>query len=93
MASKDMGTKYLCFKCNTKFYDLKRPEPLCPKCGADQRESPALRAPEKPERKKTVRAPVVVEPVIEEEAVDEEAAEEEDAEDAAELPDDADEDV
>ena len=36
----DLGVKYTCFKCGTKFYDLKRPIPLCPKCGADQRDSP-----------------------------------------------------
>ncbi len=35
-----LGTRYQCFQCNTKFYDLNRPEPLCPKCGADQRENP-----------------------------------------------------
>lgn len=41
MPAKDLGTKFVCFKCGTKFYDLKKPDPLCPKCGADQRESPA----------------------------------------------------
>ncbi len=35
-----LGVKYTCFKCNAKFYDLNRPEPICPKCGADQRERP-----------------------------------------------------
>jgi uncharacterized protein (TIGR02300 family) len=39
--SKDLGTKHVCFKCATKFYDLKRPVPACPKCGADQRARPA----------------------------------------------------
>jgi uncharacterized protein (TIGR02300 family) len=47
MPAKDLGSKYVCFKCGTKFYDLKKPEPLCPKCGADQRESPALKPAEK----------------------------------------------
>jgi uncharacterized protein (TIGR02300 family) len=45
MPAKDLGNKHVCFKCSTKFYDLKKPVPLCPKCGADQRESPALKAP------------------------------------------------
>lgn len=40
MATKDLGTKHTCFKCGTKFYDLKKPAPICPKCGADQRETP-----------------------------------------------------
>lgn len=35
-----LGTRYTCFQCSLKFYDLCRPEPLCPKCGADQRENP-----------------------------------------------------
>lgn len=43
MAAKELGNKFLCFKCNTKFYDLKKPDPICPKCGSDQRESPANR--------------------------------------------------
>ena len=34
------GEKYVCFSCGAKFYDLGKPEPLCPKCGADQREAP-----------------------------------------------------
>jgi len=87
MAAKDLGTKYTCFKCSAKFYDMKKPEPICPKCGADQRESPALRPPDKAERKRARAA--VEEPVIEEESAEEEAAEEEEAE---ELPEDDDED-
>ena len=35
-----LGTKYTCFQCGAKFYDLNRPEPICPKCGADQRDRP-----------------------------------------------------
>lgn len=41
MPGKDLGTKHTCFKCGTRFYDLKKPAPVCPKCGTDQRESPA----------------------------------------------------
>ena len=40
MQTRDLGTKHICFKCSTKFYDLKKPKPVCPKCGADQREAP-----------------------------------------------------
>ncbi len=36
-----LGEKHVCFECGAKFYDLNRPEPLCPKCGADQRKRPA----------------------------------------------------
>lgn len=35
-----LGLKWACFRCGAKFYDLNKPEPLCPKCGADQRERP-----------------------------------------------------
>lgn len=37
----ELGAKFTCFKCGCKFYDLQAPEPLCPRCGADQREDPA----------------------------------------------------
>ena len=36
-----LGTRYVCFQCGTRFYDLNRPAPLCPECSADQREAPA----------------------------------------------------
>jgi uncharacterized protein (TIGR02300 family) len=41
--ARDLGTKYNCYKCGTKFYDLKKPVPSCPKCGADQREAPVAK--------------------------------------------------
>jgi len=37
----DLGTRYKCFKCGTKFYDLGRPEPLCPSCGVNQNDDEA----------------------------------------------------
>lgn len=33
----ELGKKYTCYSCHTKFYDLGKPVPLCPKCGSDQR--------------------------------------------------------
>ncbi|HEX7807423.1 MAG TPA: FYDLN acid domain-containing protein, partial [Thermoanaerobaculia bacterium] len=44
----ELGRKYTCYSCHTKFYDLGKPVPLCPKCGADQRdadEAPVYTAP------------------------------------------------
>lgn len=38
--ARDLGKKYTCFKCEAKFYDLRSPTAVCPKCGADQREMP-----------------------------------------------------
>lgn len=35
-----LGTRYTCFQCGTKFYDLNRPAALCPSCGADQKDDP-----------------------------------------------------
>jgi predicted nucleic acid-binding Zn-ribbon protein len=85
MPAKELGTKHLCFKCGTKFYDLKKPEPICPKCGADQRQSPALKAPASEKRSRPPARPAPPPPP----AVEEPAAEELD--DDVE-PDDDDED-
>ena len=43
--ARDLGSKYVCFKCAAKFYDLKKPVPTCPKCGSDQRDAPVIKAP------------------------------------------------
>jgi hypothetical protein len=40
-----LGFKYACFSCDAKFYDLNKPEPVCPKCGLDQRDKPLDSAP------------------------------------------------
>ncbi len=32
----DLGKRYKCYKCGTKFYDLSKPQPICPTCGEDQ---------------------------------------------------------
>ena len=36
----ELGQKHECFKCGTKFYDLKKTPVHCPKCGANQKEAP-----------------------------------------------------
>ena len=69
--ARDLGTKYVCFKCGTKFYDLKKPVPTCPKCGADQREAPTPKSTSPRAR----AAPREVEPEEVPAAEDEEAAE------------------
>jgi hypothetical protein len=35
-----LGAKHLCFSCGLKFYDLNRPEPICPRCQSNQRDRP-----------------------------------------------------
>jgi hypothetical protein len=89
----DLGKKYTCYSCHTKFYDLGKPVPLCPKCGADQRdadEAPAYTAPRG-------RARVVEEPAEEEDftpaASSTEPAEGEEGEDFAPADDDREEEA
>jgi uncharacterized protein (TIGR02300 family) len=77
MPAKDLGQKFVCFKCSTKFYDLKKPDPVCPKCGSDQRESPANRPASEGRRGRLAAVPKVIEPVVE---AAEEPAESEDEE-------------
>lgn len=48
-----LGTKYECFSCGAKFYDLKRAEALCPRCGEDQ-----AKAPKRPKARRVPLPPV-----------------------------------
>ena len=34
-----LGNKYDCYSCGTKFYDLGKAEPICPKCAANQKDA------------------------------------------------------
>ena len=45
-----LGQRWVCYECEARFYDLNRPEPLCPKCKADQRKSPVFE--KKPKRRR-----------------------------------------
>jgi uncharacterized protein (TIGR02300 family) len=77
--ARDLGTKYICYKCGTKFYDLKKPVPACPKCGADQREAPVA----KPQTARQQRAAAAAKEAAEEPEVavaEEETDDEEDDE-------------
>ena len=84
MPAKDLGTKHTCFKCGTKFYDMKKPEPICPKCGADQRQSPAVKAPSEKRARPAARPPPPepeAEVVADAEVEDDAEADEDDDED------------
>jgi predicted nucleic acid-binding Zn-ribbon protein len=35
----ELGTKHECYSCGAKFYDFGRPAPICPKCGANQKDA------------------------------------------------------
>ena len=82
MPAKDLGTKHICWKCSTKYYDLKKVDPVCPKCGADPRQAPVVKAPTAAERRKAAAVKAVpveeVPEVVEEAEVEEDLAEDAD---------------
>ena len=78
--ARDLGSKYVCYKCGTKFYDLKKPVPTCPKCGADQREAPVAKPAGRGARAAPAKEPEVEAPAAEDEEA-EEAEEDDDDED------------
>jgi hypothetical protein len=54
----ELGKKYTCYSCHTKFYDLSKPVPLCPKCGADQRDADDTPVYTAPRGRRVVEEPV-----------------------------------
>ena len=80
------GKKFNCWSCGTKFYDLNKPSPKCPKCGKSPEDDP--------NKGMIVLAPIAAtddfgdeasEPIEEEALEDDEA--EDGIEDVAEEPD------
>ena len=53
VANAKLGNKLTCSSCGAKFYDLKKKQPACPKCGEDYVE----------QKPKTRRVPTPAEPV------------------------------
>jgi uncharacterized protein (TIGR02300 family) len=81
MPAKDLGVKHTCWKCGTKFYDMKKASPACPKCGSDPRAAPVVKPPTAAERRKAVKEEVAGDEAtdpLEDAAVDEDLAEEPD---------------
>jgi hypothetical protein len=71
-----LGVRWTCWSCGLVFYDLNKPQPICPRCQADPRKRPESERGEEPPRKRdTIRALRVLD---DEEAVvpEEEAGEE-----------------
>lgn len=56
MSKTKLGTKYECYSCSTKFYDLGKAQAICPNCGADQQNPDALAEQELPRNVKADRA-------------------------------------
>ena len=58
-----LGNKYDCYSCGTKFYDLGKAEPICPKCGANQKDAStgeSASASQASRRKRKAEVPKVV---------------------------------
>ena len=68
MSKVELGNKHLCVSCNTKFYDLQKEVPVCPKCNEEIiiKVKPRLGRP--PLNKK----PIVEPPKVKEESDDDE---------------------
>lgn len=87
----DLGKKFECFNCRTKFYNLGRPEAVCPKCGANQKDARNEDAPA-PAPRPPRRSSVLMEPIPDEnqgefgeEGGEDARDDEEDLEETAEL--------
>jgi hypothetical protein len=87
----ELGKKYECYNCRTKFYNLGKPEPICPKCGANQKEARSDDTPA-PAPRPPRRSSVLMEPIPEEssnefgeEAPEEDALDEDDLDETEEL--------
>ncbi|MBM3600154.1 MAG: TIGR02300 family protein [Alphaproteobacteria bacterium] len=68
MAKVEWGTKRICHSCGARFYDLRREEIVCPKCGTEydpeavlksRRSRPQPDEKPAPQKKKAPVAPVV----------------------------------
>jgi uncharacterized protein (TIGR02300 family) len=87
--SPQLGSKRVCVSCSTRFYDMTKAPPVCPKCGTVQPpEAPRVRGPIR-EPRRPVRAPVPAAVEAEEEDV---PLVEADEDDALEEAEDVDED-
>src|SRR5262252_1731458 len=60
----DLGKKFTCYNCGTKFYNLGKPEAICPKCGSNQKNAKADDAPPPPPR--PPRRQILMEPIPDE---------------------------
>jgi hypothetical protein len=86
-AKPGLGYKWICFSCSAKFYDLGKPDPVCPRCGADQRTRPASDSPPPPPPPRRPAQPPMARYLDEEDAppAEGEAFVDEGEEEAAEL--------
>ena len=52
-----LGARWGCYSCGVKFYDLGKPEPICPRCQSDQRQSPKFEQPKAKRARPAKKAP------------------------------------
>ena len=64
-----LGKRFTCYSCGTHFYDLHKPDPICPKCSADQREQPAVEPPKRTRKKAAKKKAKINRALVEEEEV------------------------
>jgi uncharacterized protein (TIGR02300 family) len=65
MPELKLGNKFECFNCGSKFYDLGKPEAICPKCGADQKNAHQAESPASSQASRKRRKAEVVKPPVE----------------------------
>jgi uncharacterized protein (TIGR02300 family) len=65
MAKPDLGAKVVCGDCSARFYNLKRQDPECPKCGAVYKAAKVSKP-----RKAKESAPKVVVPTLSDDETD-----------------------
>jgi hypothetical protein len=62
----ELGVRYKCYKCETKFYDLGRPQPICPSCGEDQNNREVRQILKRKKRRSSLKAEPDIHPLPEE---------------------------
>ncbi len=95
MVKPELGTKRTCVSCGTRFYDLSKATPSCPKCGTEQPpEQPRLKRGgnqiEDRRLKKPVPAARTEEPDVEAVEVEDVVEDDDVLDEAADLDDDDD---
>jgi uncharacterized protein (TIGR02300 family) len=83
----ELGTKHECFSCGARFYDLGRPEAICPKCGANQKDAKKLESQsESSHSRKRRREEVVRVPEEEEESASPSSGDDDFSDEEIEVP-------
>ncbi len=73
----DLGKRYKCYKCGTKFYDLGKPQPVCPICDEDQNNEETKKLLKRKRRRALSKVKADIQPIPEEENGDVESDDDE----------------